>query len=276
MRNGDAMTDKKHAEGREYIGISQVAGPLVFVEGIHDVGYNELAEVIDGTGRVRLGMILETSDNAAVIQVFEGTAGLSIPDTRVRFRGEPLSFGVSGEILGRVFNGVGEPIDDGPPPRSEKRMDVNGLPINPTAREYPRKFIQTGISAIDGMNTLVRGQKLPIFSGTGLPHNRIVAQITRQAKIVGEETSFAVVFAAMGIKHDVSRYFIRNFEESGVLENVVLFLNLADDPSVERLVTPRTALTAAEFLAFEMHMHCLLYTSPSPRDRTRSRMPSSA
>ena len=252
------MTEKHLTEGREYIGISRVAGPLVVVEGIHDVGYNELAEVIDPDGNVRLGMILEASDGAAVIQVFEGTSGLSIPDTRVRFRGEPLSLGVSEEILGRVFDGLGQPIDGGPPPMAKTRMDVNGLPINPTARVYPRKFIQTGISAIDGMNTLVRGQKLPIFSGTGLPHNRLVAQITRQAKIVGEDTSFAVVFAAMGIKHDVARYFIRNFEESGVLEKVVLFLNLADDPSVERIVTPRTALTAAEYLAFSMHMHVLV------------------
>ncbi len=252
------MSKKKLIEGREYIGISQIAGPLVFVSGIHNVGYNELAEVIDPAGRVRLGTVLETSHGAAVIQVFEGTSGLSIPETKIRFRGEPLSFGVSSEILGRVFNGLGEPIDKGPPPRANQMMNVNGLPINPTAREYPRKFIQTGISAIDGMNTLVRGQKLPIFSGTGLPHNKIVAQITRQAKIVGEDTEFAVVFAAMGIKHDVAQYFIRNFEESGVLEKVVLFLNLADDPSVERLVTPRTALTAAEFLAFEMNMHVLV------------------
>jgi V/A-type H+-transporting ATPase subunit B len=252
------MKERKHTEGMEYIGISQIAGPLVFVKGIHNVGFNELAEVIDGSGRIRLGMILETSEGAAVIQVFEGTSGLSVPETRVRFHGEPLTFGVSEEILGRVFNGLGQPIDGGPPPRAEERMDVNGLPINPTAREYPRKFIQTGVSAIDGMNTLVRGQKLPIFSGTGLPHNKIVAQITRQAKIVGEDTSFAVVFAAMGIKHDVSRYFIMNFEESGVLEKVVLFLNLADDPSVERLVTPRTALTAAEYLAFTMNMHVLV------------------
>ncbi len=252
------MSKKKLVEGREYIGISQIAGPLVFVSGIHNVGYNELVEVIDPVGRVRLGTVLETSHGAAVIQVFEGTSGLSIPETKIRFRGEPLSFGVSSEILGRVFNGLGEPIDNGPPPRANQMMNVNGLPINPTAREYPRKFIQTGISAIDGMNTLVRGQKLPIFSGTGLPHNKIVAQITRQAKIVGEDTEFAVVFAAMGIKHDVAQYFIRNFEESGVLEKVVLFLNLADDPSVERLVTPRTALTAAEFLAFEMNMHVLV------------------
>jgi V/A-type H+-transporting ATPase subunit B len=252
------MTKKNLTEGREYIGISQVSGPLVAVSGIHNVGYNELAEVIDPDGNVRLGMILETSEKAAVIQVFAGTTGLSIPETRVRFRGEPLSFSASREIMGRVFNGLGQPIDGGPPPRADKTMDVNGLPINPTAREYPKKFIQTGISAIDGMNTLVRGQKLPVFSGTGLPHNRLVAQITRQAKIIGEETSFAVVFAAMGIKHDVAQYFIRNFEESGVLEKVVLFLNLADDPSVERLVTPRTALTAAEYLAFDLNMHVLV------------------
>jgi V/A-type H+-transporting ATPase subunit B len=205
--------------------------------------------------------VLETADGAAVIQVFEGTSGLSIPETRIRFRGEPLRFGVGTEILGRVFDGLGEPIDGGPPPMVEEMMDVNGLAINPTAREYPRKFIQTGISAIDGMNTLVRGQKLPIFSGTGLPHNKLVAQITRQAKIVGEDTEFAVVFAAMGIKHDVSRYFVRNFEESGVLEKVVFILNLADDPSVERLVTPRVALTAAEFLAFRLHMHVLVILS---------------
>ncbi len=252
------MTEQKLFRGREYIGIKEISGPLVMVEGIHNVGYNELAEVVDPDGRVRLGMILESSEGAAVIQVFEGTYGLSLPDTRVRFRGEPLMFGVSEEILGRVFNGLGKPIDDGPPPRSDRAADINGLPINPTAREYPSKFIQTGISAIDGMNTLVRGQKLPIFSGTGLPHNNIVAQITRQARIVGEETEFAIVFAAMGIKHDIARFFITNFEDSGVLENVVLFLNLADDPSVERLVTPRTALTAAEHLAFDLNMHVLV------------------
>ena len=252
------MADRDLKEGREYIGIASISGPRVAIKGIHNVGYNELAEVVDSSGHVRLGMILESSEKAAVIQVFEGTSGLSIPETRVRFKGEPLHFGAGAEILGRVFNGLGQPIDDGPAPLAEKRMDVNGLPINPTAREYPKEFIQTGISAIDGMNTLVRGQKLPVFSGTGLPHNRLVAQITRQAKLIGEDTQFAVVFAAMGIKHDVARYFIRNFEESGVLEKVVLFLNLADDPSVERLVTPRTALTAAEFLAFDMNMHVLV------------------
>ena len=256
------MIDARHqSEGRQYIGIDQVSGPLIFVKGIHNVGFNEIAEIVDARGRVRLGMVLETSEGTAVIQVFEGTSGLSIPETRIRFRGESLRFGVGSEILGRVFNGLGEPIDGGPPPMVEEMMDVNGLAINPTAREYPRKFIQTGISAIDGMNTLVRGQKLPIFSGTGLPHNKIVAQITRQAKIVGEDTQFAVVFAAMGIKHDVSRYFVRNFEESGVLEKVVFILNLADDPSVERLVTPRVALTAAEFLAFRLNMHVLVILS---------------
>ena len=252
------MMEQKVAEGREYIGISQVAGPLVIIKGIHNVGFNELAEIVDPKGHVRLGTVLEASEGAAVIQVFEGTSGLSIPDTRVRFRGEPLMFGVGSEILGRVFNGLGEPIDGGPPPMVEEVVDVNGLPINPTAREYPRKCIQTGLSSIDGMNALVRGQKLPIFSGTGLPHNKIVAQITRQAKIVGEEVSFAIVFAAMGIKHDVARYFVSNFEQSGVLGRVVFILNLADDPSVERIVTPRVALTAAEFLAFKMNMHVLV------------------
>ncbi len=250
--------EQKLAEGREYIGISQVAGPLVIIKGIHNVGFNELAEIVDGKGHVRLGTVLESSEGAAVIQVFEGTSGLSIPDTRVRFRGAPLMFGVGSEILGRVFNGLGEPIDGGPPPMVEQVMDVNGIPINPTARLYPRKCIQTGVSAIDGMNALVRGQKLPIFSGTGLPHNKLVAQITRQAKIVGEEVSFAIVFAAMGIKHDVARYFVSDFEQSGVLGKVVFILNLADDPSVERIVTPRVALTAAEFLAFSMNMHVLV------------------
>jgi len=250
--------EQKVADGREYVGISQVAGPLVIIKGIHNVGFNELAEIVDAKGHVRLGTVLESSEGAAVIQVFEGTSGLSIPDTRVRFRGEPLMFGVGSEILGRVFNGLGQPIDGGPPPMVEEVVDVNGLPINPTAREYPRKCIQTGLSSIDGMNALVRGQKLPIFSGTGLPHNKIVAQITRQAKIVGEEVSFAIVFAAMGIKHDVAQYFVSNFEQSGVLGRVVFILNLADDPSVERIVTPRVALTAAEFLAFKMNMHVLV------------------
>ena len=193
-----------------------------------------------------------------VAQIFEGTGGLTLPDTRIRFKGEPLKIGVTEKMLGRIFNGLGLPVDGGPPPVSEAELDVNGQPINPTAREYPRDFIQTGISVIDGMNTLIRGQKLPIFSGNGLPHNELAAQITRQAKIRGEESNFVIVFAAMGVKHDVARYFIQSFEESGVLENVALFLSLADDPSIERLLTPRSALTLAEYLAYTKGLHVLV------------------
>ncbi|MBN2104014.1 V-type ATP synthase subunit B [bacterium] len=251
-------SDKKLYSAREYQGIQQIVGPLLFIENIHDVGYNELVEIRDTRGNERLGVILETSEGAAVVQVFEGTTGLALDQTRVRFRGEPLQLPVNREMLGRVFDGLGRPIDGGPAPVAQERRNVNGSPINPTARTYPTKFIQTGISAIDGMNTLVRGQKLPVFSGSGLPHNRVTAQIVRQAKIVGEEVNFAVVFAAMGVKHDVARFFIDNFEETGVLENVVLFLSLADSPSVERLMTPRTALTMAEYLAFEEDMHVLV------------------
>jgi V/A-type H+-transporting ATPase subunit B len=181
-----------------------------------------------------------------------------MPETRIRFRGEPLKLGVSEKMLGRVFNGLGHPIDNGPMPVSEADLDINGMAINPTAREYPRDFIQTGISVIDGMNTLIRGQKLPIFSGNGLPHNELAAQIARQAKIKGGKTNFAVVFAAMGVKHDVARFFIKSFEETGVLDNVALFLSLADDPSIERTITPRTALTLAEHLAFNKNMHVLV------------------
>ncbi len=242
---------------REYVGIEEISGPIVALRGIHDVGYNELVEVIDGTGRVRLGMTLEVSSGAAVVQVFEGTSGLKLGSTRVRFRGEPLRMAVSPEVLGRVFDGLGRPIDGGPDPIGEP-SDVNGLPINPTAREYPREFIQTGISAIDGMNTLVRGQKLPIFSGSGLPHMHLVAQVSRQARIVSEDSGFAVVFAGMGIKHDEAMYYIRNFEESGAMERAAVFLSLADAPSVERLITPRVALTVAEYLATEMGMHVLV------------------
>ncbi|HEX9933928.1 MAG TPA: V-type ATP synthase subunit B, partial [bacterium] len=245
-------------ESREYRGVQKIEGPLLFVSGIHNVGYNELVELRDKDGRDRLGVVLETSEGAAVIQVFEGTSGLNLSNTAVRFRGEPQRLPVSREMLGRVFDGVGRPIDGGPDPIAEEFWDVNGSPINPTSRTYPTKFIETGISAIDGMNTLVRGQKLPLFSGSGLPHNRVTAQIVRQAKIVGEDVSFAIVFAAMGVKHDVSRYFIDNFRETGVLENVVMFLSLADSPSVERLVTPRTALTMAEYLAFHENMHVLV------------------
>ena len=196
-------------EGKEYIGISEITGPLIIIEGIHNVGYNEMAEVIDSDGNVRLGLILESGENMAVVQVFEGTTGLSLPNTHVRFKGGPLEIPVSKDMLGRIFDGIGRPLDNLPKPVAEDKQDVNGLPINPTARDYPKKFIQTGLSAIDGMNTLIRGQKLPIFSGSGLPHNLIAAQIARQAKIIGEEVEFAVVFAAMGIKYDVARFFIR-------------------------------------------------------------------
>lgn len=245
-------------KGREYIGVDKIDGPLLFISNTHSVGYRELVECIDKEGNLRLGIVLESSTDFVVVQIFEGTSGLNIPDTRVRFSGEPLYIPVSKEMLGRIFNGLGDPIDDGPPQRGDIELNVNGMPINPTAREYPRDFIQTGISVIDGMNTLIRGQKLPIFSGNGLPHNELAAQIARQAKIKGEEGSFACVFAAMGVKHDVARYFIRSFEESGVLENVALFLSLADDPSIERLITPRTALTLAEHLAFNEEMHVLV------------------
>ena len=244
--------------GREYIGVDKIDGPLIFVRNTHPVGYRELIECVDADGKVRMGIVLESSTDAVVVQIFEGTTGLTLPNTRIRFSGRPLTLSVSKDMLGRVFNGLGHPIDGGPPQRSDIELDVNGMAINPTARQYPRDFIQTGISVIDGMNTLIRGQKLPIFSGNGLPHNELAAQIARQAKIRGTDTEFAVVFAAMGVKHDVAQFFIRSFEESGVLENVALFLSLADDPSIERLITPQIALTLAEHLAFNEDMHVLV------------------
>lgn len=244
--------------GREYLGVDKMEGPLLFVSRTHPVGYRDLVECVDAGGTVRQGMVLDTSEEAVVVQVFQGTSGMTMPGTRVRFMGEPLQLAVSERMLGRVFSGLGAPRDDGPPPLGKEERPVNGIPINPTARRYPRDFIQTGLSAIDGMNTLIRGQKLPIFSGNGLPHNQVAAQIARQAKILGGSTEFAVVFAAMGVKHDVAQFFISSFEESGVQENVALFLSLADDPSIERLITPRSALTLAEYLAFEKDMHVLV------------------
>lgn len=249
---------KKLLAGREYIGVDRIDGPLVFIRKTHPVGYRELVECVDRDGTTRLGMVLDTSEDVVAAQVFEGTQGLDMPETRVRFRGGPLTLGVSEKMLGRVFDGLGRPIDGGPAPLAEAEVDVNGRPINPTSREYPRDFIQTGISVIDGMNTLIRGQKLPIFSGNGLPHNELAAQIARQAKIRGGSSDFAVVFAAMGVKHDVARYFTQSFEDTGVLANVALFLSLADDPSIERTITPRTALTLAEHLAFEKGLHVLV------------------
>ena len=245
-------------KGLEYLGVSSIDGPLIFVEGARGVTFDEVAEVTDPSGATRVGRVLEVAEGLAILQVLEGTTGLSNAGTRVRFLGETLHLDVSQSMLGRVFDGLGRPMDGGPEPLGGLRRDINGQPINPYAREYPRDFIQTGVSAIDGMNTLVRGQKLPIFSGNGLPHNQIAAQIVRQAKLLAEDVEFAVVFAGMGVKHDVAQFFIRNFEESGTLGNVAMFLCLADAPSIERLIAPRAALTLAEHLAFDLGMHILV------------------
>ncbi|MDD5066123.1 MAG: V-type ATP synthase subunit B [bacterium] len=247
-----------HDDGREYRGVTQINGPLIFIEKTHPVGFNEYVEIEDANGNIRSGQVLDTSDKTVVVQVFEGTTGLDLNNTRVKFKNNPLMLPVSRNMVGRIFNGLGEPLDGGTQPITKQYMDVNGLPINPVSRTYPRKFIQTGISSIDGMNTLIRGQKLPIFSGNGLPHNKLAAQITRQAKIIGEDVDFTIIFAAMGVKNDVANYFIKNFEQSGVLEKVTMFLSLANDPSIERLITPRCALTFAEYLAYELQMHVLV------------------
>ncbi len=244
--------------GLQYRGVRNIDGPLLFIDGIRNVSFDELVEIRTPAGELRLGQVLDVSSSSAVVQVFGGSDSLSKAETRTRFLGTSMEIPVSKEMLGRVFDGLGRPKDGLPLPLSTERRDVNGCPINPYSREYPRDFIQTGISAIDIMNTLVRGQKLPIFSGNGLPHNRIAAQIARQAKLLNEDVEFAIVFAAMGVKYDVARYFIDSFEESGVLNNVAMFLSLADDPSAERLITPRAALTLAEFLAFEENMHVLV------------------
>lgn len=253
------MMELEEYGGQEIAGVARVEGPIVVVDRVNGVGYDEVAEVIDPQGRIRRGRVLEVGEGVAVVEVFAGTTGLSIEDTHVRFIGRPMRLPVSTEMLGRVFDGLGVPIDGGPEPLAERWADVNGQPINPTARVYPRDYIQTGISAIDGMNTLVLGQKLPIFSGSGLPHDQLAAQIVRQATIPGsEEESFAIVFAALGVKHDVAEFFRESFAASGALARVAMFLNLADDPPIERLVTPRAALTLAEFLAFERNMHVLV------------------
>lgn len=252
------MTNVAGDRGLEYVGLSRVVGPLIFIEHVHDVAYDEVVEVRDPAGRIRLGKVLDVSSDRAVVQVLEGTTGLSNTDTRVRFLGRSMRLAVSTEMLGRVFDGMGRPIDGAPAPFGGAERDVNGRPINPSARTFPTDFIQTGISAIDGMNTIVRGQKLPIFSGSGMPHNAIAAQMIRQAKLLQEDVQFTIVFAAMGLKHDVAQFFVRSFEESGVLSRVAMFLSLADAPSIERLQTPRTALTLAEHLAFELDMHVLV------------------
>src|SRR5512136_72011 len=259
------MTQTSVYGGQEVTGVGRIEGPIVFVEGTTNVGYDEVVEILDSQGRLRRGRVLEVGEGMAVVQVFAGSTGLSIDGTRVRFLGRTLHIPVAEEMLGRVFDGLGSPLDGGPEPLSDRYADVNGQPINPTARVYPSQYIQTGISAIDGMNTLLRGQKLPIFSGAGMPHDQIAAQIVRQATLgaaAGEKApatdEFAIVFAAMGVKHDVADYFRQSFSASGALTRVAMFLNLADDPPVERLVTPRVALTLAEYLAFEREMNVLV------------------
>ena len=243
----------------EYLGLSSINGPLIVLEGVQDAFYDEIVEFIVGGNQKRIGRIIELYEDKAVIQVFEGSEGMSLVNTHTRLTGHPMEIGLSREMLGRTFNGIGQPIDDLGPIVPRKKQDVNGLPLNPVRREYPRNYIRTGISAIDGLTTLIRGQKLPIFSGNGLPHDQLAAQIVKQASL-GEDSGeeFAIVFAAMGVKHDVADFFRRTFEESGVADHVAMFLNLANDPVVERLITPKVALTVAEYLAFEQNMHILV------------------
>jgi len=242
---------------KEYLTVSGVSGPLMMVEKVEDVKYEELVEVELPNGEIRRGRVLEVSEDTALVQLFEGSRGVSAQGTKVRFLGKGVELPVSEDILGRVFDGQGRPIDDGPRILPEKRLDINGSPLNPFARDYPSEFIQTGLSCIDGLNTLVRGQKLPIFSGSGLPHSKMAVQIARQAQVRGSGEEFAVVFAAMGITFEESEYFINDFRETGAIDRAVLFINLADDPAIERISTPRMALTAAEYLAFEKGMHVL-------------------
>jgi len=243
---------------KEYLTIREVTGPLVLVEEVEGVKYEELVELELPNGEQRRGRVLEVDRDRALVQMFEGSTGIDVFKSRVRFLGKGIELGLSMDILGRVFDGLGRPIDDGPEILPDKRVDINGSPINPYARLYPSEFIQTGISAIDGLNTMVRGQKLPIFSGSGLPHNQVAAQVARQARVLGEGEAFAVVFAAMGITFEEANYFIENFRQSGALERAVLFMNLSDDPAIERIATPRMALTAAEYLAYEKDMHVLV------------------
>lgn len=243
----------------EYLGLSSINGPLIALEGVQDVFYDEIVDFVVIGKEHKMGRIVEVYKDKAIIQVFEGTENMSLNNTHTRLTGHPMEIGLSEEMLGRTFNGIGEPIDDLGPITVEEVRDVNGLPLNPVRREYPRNYIRTGISAIDGLTTLIRGQKLPIFSGNGLPHDQLAAQIVKQASLGGSTNEdFAIVFAAMGVKHDVADFFRRTFEESGVANHVAMFLNLANDPVVERLITPKVALTAAEYLAFEKNMHILV------------------
>lgn len=243
---------------KEYRTISEVAGPLMIVKGVDGAAYDELGEIELPDGETRRCKVLEINGNDVVVQLFENAAGINIEESKVRFLGHSQQLGVSEDMLGRVFSGMGRPIDGGPELIAEKKMDINGLPMNPSARVYPDEFIQTGVSAIDGLNTLVRGQKLPIFSGSGLPHAKLAAQIARQAKVLKGESNFAVVFCAIGITFEESDYFVSDFKATGAIDRTVMFINLANDPAIERIATPRMALTAAEYLAFEKNMHVLV------------------
>ena len=242
---------------KEYRTIQEVAGPLMLVKDVEGVAYNELGEIQLPNGERRRCKVLEVDGSNVLVQLFENSAGINLEHSKVRFFGHSLELGVSEDMLGRIFSGMGEPIDGGPQLIPEKRVDINGLPMNPAARTYPEEFIQTGVSAIDGLNTLVRGQKLPIFSGSGLPHAKLAAQIARQAKVLGTDSKFAVVFCAIGITFEESDFFISDFKRTGAIDRAVLFINLANDPAIERISTPRMALTAAEYLAFEKDMHVL-------------------
>lgn len=244
--------------GLEYSKIAEIKGPLLVVEGVERAAFDELVEIEDNEGNRRLARVLETGFGKAVVQVFEGTSGLSVKGTRARFLGKTMQLAVSDQLLGRVFDGLGRPLDGLPEPVGKDFLDANGAPINPERREYPADLIQTGISVIDGMLTLIRGQKLPIFSGAGLPHNMLAAQIARQATVVGEGEEFAVVFAAIGVSHGEASFFQKSLQESGAIRRSILYLNLADDPAIERIITPRVALTAAEYLAFQLDMHVLV------------------
>ena len=243
---------------REYKTIQEVAGPLMLVRGVENVKFDELAEIVLHNGETRRCRVLEIDGGNALVQLFESSTGISLSSSKVRFLGKSMELGVSSDMLSRVFDGLGRPIDKGPDILPEKRLDINGLPMNPVARNYPQEFIQTGVSAIDGLNTLVRGQKLPIFSASGLPHAELAAQIARQARVVGTNEPFAVVFAAMGITFEEANFFIESFKSTGAINRTVMFMNLANDPAIERIATPRMALTAAEYLAFEKDMHVLV------------------
>ena len=243
---------------KEYRTIQEVAGPLMLVQGVDKVTYNELAEIELPSGEVRRCKVLEVDGSNALVQLFESSAGINLAQSKVRFLGHGIELGVSPDMLGRVFDGMGHPKDGGPEILAEQYLDINGTPMNPAARDYPSEFIQTGVSAIDGLNTLVRGQKLPIFSGSGLPHAQLAAQIARQAQVPGSDAKFAVVFAAIGITFEEADFFVSDFNRTGAIDRTVLFLNLANDPAIERIATPRMALTAAEYLAFEQGMHVLV------------------